>query len=87
METVDANELMTALDEGICLVNYTSLLSGDLKERELTTCPMFIPEQKGLTFKQNANQMDKMLAYDIEFQRWDDIDIETINHWRTIEGA
>jgi hypothetical protein len=86
MDKADVDKLMRSLEDGICLVNYTSLLSGDLKERELTTCPMYIPDGKGLTFKQSANQMDKCLAYDVEFQRWDDIDVETINSWHTIEG-
>jgi hypothetical protein len=29
--------------------------------------------------------MDKCLAYDIEFQRWDDIDLETITDWHVIQ--
>jgi hypothetical protein len=81
----DAQQLMIALETCICYVEYTSLNNGGQKEREMTCCPRFIPSGNGLSFNQKASQMDKCLAYDIEFQRWDDIDLETITDWYVIQ--
>ena len=85
MNTNEAQQLMIALETHICYVEYTSLNSGTQKEREMTCCPYFIPSGNGLSFNQKAAQMDKCLAYDIEFERWDDIDLETITDWYTIQ--
>ena len=85
MNTNEAQQLMIALETHICYVEYTSLNSGTQKEREMRCCPYFIPSGNGLSFNQKAAQMDKCLAYDIEFERWDDIDLETITDWYTIQ--
>ena len=87
MNTNEAQELMIALETCICYVEYTSLNSGTKKEREMTTCPEFIPSGNGLSFNQKAAQMDKCLAYNIEFERWDDIDLETITDWYVIQES
>jgi len=85
---MDIQKIIEKMHEGIILLEYTGLDSGEHKQREVTTCWEYMPDKakvfaKGWT--QNASD-EKMLCYDIEFRRWDDIDINTIVNWQEIEG-
>ena len=85
---MDLQKIIEKMHEGIILLEYTSLISGDHKKREVTTCWKYLPKKAqvfGSTWTQSAAD-EKLLCYDIEFRRWDDIDVNTIIDWQEIEG-
>ena len=53
----------------------------------MTVCHAFIPEGKRIVNSQKwkQDQNDKMICYDIEFGKWDDIDKDTILSWKVVE--
>ena len=77
----DINKLIKALREGIVLVQYESLKSGETKTREMTLNEDYT---KGVSIhlKSQDPNSDKILMYDIEFMKWDDIDVHTILNWK-----
>ncbi|MBF83298.1 MAG: hypothetical protein CL489_02355 [Acidobacteria bacterium] len=83
---MNINEIMEAMEKGIVLLEYTSLISGNKKIREVTTCNQIIPKSKRLTFNQDP-MSDKMLCYDLEFAKWDDINRDTIISWKSMSGT
>jgi hypothetical protein len=85
---IDYQKIIDKMHEGIILLEYTSLVSGDHKSREVTTCHKYLPRNAQVFNKnwvQNAGDT-KILCYDLEFQKWDDIDVNTITSWSEIEG-
>ena len=85
---MDIQKIIEKMHEGIILLEYTSLISGTQKVREVTTCHKYLPKKAqvfGEHWVQNVSD-EKLLCYDIEFARWDDIDINTIINWQEIEG-
>ena len=79
-------EIMESMEKGIVLLEYTSLISGKKKMREVTTMGKLIPKDKQLSFRQDPFS-DKMLCYDLEFAKWDDIDRDTIISWKSMSGT
>tara|TARA_Y100001937_G_scaffold62373_1_gene85569 strand:- start:2652 stop:2879 length:228 start_codon:yes stop_codon:yes gene_type:complete len=73
--------LLEKLEKGIVLITFESLKSGKTYSREYTlkeeymSNPTTIMNQSG----------DKLLCYDVEFKKWEDIDIETIRDWKVVE--
>tara|TARA_Y100000361_G_scaffold28836_1_gene23668 strand:+ start:3956 stop:4291 length:336 start_codon:yes stop_codon:yes gene_type:complete len=84
---MDLDKIVEKMQKGIVLLEYTSLVSGNQKQRELTLCHKYIPEGKRIvnSEKWKQDQNDKMICYDIEFGKWDDIDKDTILSWKSIE--
>jgi hypothetical protein len=85
---MDYQKIIDKMHEGIILLEYTSLVSGKHKIREVTTCHKYLPRNAQVFNKdwtQNSSDQ-KMLCYDLEFEKWDDIDINTIVAWQEIEG-
>lgn len=84
---MDIDKIVEKMQRGVVLLEYTSLISGEQKKRELTLCPTFIPKENRIanSNKWKQNQNDKMICYDIEFQRWDDIDKDTIISWICVD--
>lgn len=85
---IDISKIIDAMAKGIILLEYTSLNSGKHKSREVTTCWLYMPDEAKVFAKgwhQNAGDT-KMLCYDIEFKKWDDVDRDTIVSWQEIEG-
>ena len=85
---IDINKIIDKMASGIILLEYTSLISGKHKSREVTTCRKYMPDKAKVFAKgwrQNAGDT-KLLCYDIEFQKWDDIDVNTIKSWQELEG-
>lgn len=78
---MNIEKLLKKMEKGICLVKYTSLNSGEEKHRELTLNPKYT---RGVTVPSDIGG-EKILAYDIEFQKWDDIQIDTIINWTEVE--
>ena len=84
---MDFDKIVEKMQKGVVLLEYTSLISGNQKQREMTLCPSFIPNGKRIVNSQKwkQDQNDKMICFDIEFQKWDDIDKETILSWKEVE--
>jgi len=84
---MDFDKIVEKMQKGVVLLEYTSLISGNQKQREMTVCPTFIPEGQRIVNSQKwkQDQNDKMICYDIEFGKWDDIDKDTILSWKVVE--
>ena len=84
---MDFDKIVEKMQKGVVLLEYTSLISGNQKQREMTVCHAFIPEGKRIVNSQKwkQDQNDKMICYDIEFGKWDDIDKDTILSWKVVE--
>ena len=81
---MDLDKIVEKMQKGIVLLEYTSLISGKKKQREMTLCADYVPEAKQIKNSNKWSQTynDKLICYDIEFQKWDDIDKDTILSWR-----
>jgi len=73
-----AKDLISSLQDGIVLIRFQSLNSGKEYEREYTLCDKYIPN------KLNNQSGDKLICYDVEFQKWEDIEISTILNWTKV---
>ena len=82
---MDINKILEKMKKNIVLLEYTSLVSGTKKMREMTLDYTFIPK-KAQIFS-NPPISDKLIAFDLEFGRWDDIDPDTILSWKVIETS
>ena len=76
---VDTDKLIDILKQGIVLIKFRSLKSGKVYEREYTTHRDFMP----IDFKQSAS--DKIICYDVEFKKMEDIDVSTIESYTPLE--
>mgnify|MGYP001188184263 FL=1 len=76
---VDSDKLIDILKEGIVLIKFRSLKSGKVYEREYTTHSSHMP----IDFKQSAS--DKVICYDVEFKKMEDIDISSIESYTPLE--
>lgn len=78
---MDINKLREKLSTNIVNIKFRSLKSGDIKDREYTlnekymNVPNHVKNQHG----------DKILCFDVEFQRWEDIQEDTIERWTVVE--
>ena len=85
---IDISRIIDKMAKGIILLEYTSLISGEHKSREVTTCWEYMLD-KARVFAKGWHQQagdSKILCYDIEFKKWDDIDRDSITNWQEIEG-
>ena len=84
---MDFDKIVEKMQKGVVLLEYTSLISGNEKQREMTLCPTFIPDEQRIVNSQKwkQDQNDKMICYDIEFGKWDDIYKDTILSWKVVE--
>ena len=73
-----AKSIEEALETGIVLIKFRSLRSGNVYEREYTLCDKYVSTKI-------ANQSgDKLICYDVDFDKWEDIEKETIIKWREL---
>ena len=78
---MDIEKLREKLKNHIVCIEFQSLNSGDMKSREYTlndkymNVPNHVKNQTG----------DKVLCFDVEFQRWEDIQEDTIEKWTVVE--
>ena len=77
---VDTQKLRQKLETNIVLIRFQSLKSGKEYEREYTLDTKYMNNPTHI-IKQSG---DKLLCYDVEFEKWEDIDKETIIEWRAI---
>ena len=74
-------ELIEKLEKGIVLITFESLKSGKIYSREYTLDTQYMNNPTHI-IKQSG---DKLLCYDVEFKKWEDIDIATIRDWKVVE--
>ena len=75
-----AKSLEESLEKGIVIIKFQSLKSRNIHEREYTLDTKYMNNPTHI-IKQSG---DKILCYDVEFEKWEDIDKETIIEWRAI---
>ena len=68
-------KLIDILKEGIVEITFRSLKSNKTHKREYTTHKSFMPSLK------NQSASDKILCYDVEFEKVEDIDVSTIEKY------
>jgi|TARA_B100000424_G_C22805164_1_gene431620 hypothetical protein len=73
-----AKDLISSLQDGIVLIRFQSLNSGKEYEREYTLSDKYIPN------KLNNQSGDKLICYDVEFKKWEDIEVSTILNWTKV---
>ena len=78
---METEKLKECLSKGIVEIQFRSLASNKTHNREYTLCENYLPLPNHIK-KQNG---DKVICYDVEFQRWEDIDVGTIEHWKPIQ--
>ena len=74
-------DLKESLKEGIVLIKFRSLKSGEEKIREFTLNEKFMKVPNHI----KNFEGDKLLCYDLEFARWEDIQVDTIINWKVLE--
>ena len=73
---IDSSKLIDLLKEGIVEIQFRSLKSNKTHSREYTTHDSFMPN-----LKNQNNMSDKIICYDVEFERVEDIDVSTIEKY------
>lgn len=77
---MDTDKLIEVLKQGIVEIQFKSLKSGKIYNREYTLHESMLP----LKLKQ-SNVSDKILCYDVEFQKMEDIAISTIEGYKPLQ--
>ena len=72
---IDSDKLIECLKQGIVEIKFRSLKSNKTHSREFTTHESFMP----IKFKQSTS--DKLICYDVEFRKLEDIDVSTIEKY------
>ena len=78
---MDSQKIIECLKQGIVLIDFRSLKSGNIYSREYTLnenymdLPNIVKNQSG----------DKIICYDVDFGKWEDIDVQSIESWKTIQ--
>ena len=81
MEMVDTQKLRQKLETNIVLIKFQSLVSGKEYEREYTLCDKYMSIPNHIK-KQDG---DKLLCYDVEFQKWEDLQEDTIIKFTVVQ--
>ena len=76
---IDFEKLKEVLQKGIVEINFQSLKSNKTHSREYTLHPKFLP----MKFQQSLS--DKLIVWDVEFQKMEDIELETILSYTPLE--
>ena len=72
---IDSDKLIECLKQGIVEIQFRSLKSNKTHSREYTTHDSYMPSLK------NQSASDKILCYDVEFEKVEDIDVSTIEKY------
>ena len=73
---IDSIKLIEVLKQGIVEITFRSLKSNKTHSREYTTHESFMP-----SLKNQSNMSDKIICYDVEFGKVEDIDVSTIEKY------
>ena len=78
---MDIEKLKQKLEKHVVLITFQSLKSNNVYDREYTLSelhcdiPIHIKKQNG----------DKLICYDVEFQKWEDIEVDTIMGYKVVD--
>ena len=78
---MEIEKLKRNLETNIVNIEFRSLRSGDIKSREYTLSEKYMKIPNHIR-KQSG---DKLLCYDLEFQKWEDIQEDTIQKWTVVQ--
>ena len=78
---MDINKLKSKLKTNIILIKFESLKSQRTYFREYTLCEEYMPIPNHI----RGQSGDKLICYDVEFQKWEDIEIDTISEWKVVQ--
>jgi|TARA_R100000479_G_C6310536_1_gene173858 hypothetical protein len=78
---MDIEKLKQKLETNIVLIKFESLKSRRVYDREYTLCEKYMSIPKHIK-KQNG---DKLICYDVEFQKWEDLQVDTILEFKVVE--
>ena len=78
---VDIEKLRDKLRTNIVLIEFQSLKSGKVYDREYTLNEKYMEIPNHI----NNQSVDKVLCYDVEFKRWEDLQIDTIQGFKVVE--
>ena len=78
---MDIEKLKRKLETNIENLEFRSLRSGDIKSREYTLSEKYMKIPNHIR-KQSG---DKLLCYDLEFQKWEDLREDTIIKFTVVE--
>ena len=73
---MNASKILEALDRGVVHIWFTSLNSGDELEGHFTL--------KNRNVGKINPTSDKISAFDVNKNRWEDIEVSTINQWISV---
>ena len=73
-----AKDLIEDLKGGLCLVKFQSLKRGGEREMEMTLDPEQVPNHFIINQREDN---DKILMYNCTFEKWEDIQTDTIIEW------
>ena len=73
---IESNKLIEVLKQGVVEITFRSLKSNKTHSREYTTHESFMP-----SLKNQSNMSDKIICYDVEFGKVEDIDVSTIEKY------
>jgi len=78
---MDIEKLKKKLENHIVLIKFESLKSQRTYFREYTLCPDFMGEMP-IHIKNQSG--DKLICYDTDFKKWEDLQIDTIQEWKVV---
>lgn len=79
---VDIENLKKALESSIVLIEFESLKSGKTHSREYTLSNEYLPLPNHIS-RQSG---DRLICFDVDFQKWEDILLTTIINWKVVDG-
>jgi len=78
---MNIEELKSKLKTNIVLIKFESLKSQRTYFREYTLCEEYMPIPNHI----RGQNGDKLICYDVEFQKWEDIEIDSIQTFIVVE--
>lgn len=75
------DKLIQALKQGICIVSYQKIDTGEIRDMECTLNPELIPGHRQI--EQNADN-DDILVYALDRNTWRSFRANTMTGWRAV---
>ncbi|MDA7548895.1 hypothetical protein N8774_00445 [Gammaproteobacteria bacterium] len=79
---VDIEILKKALESSVVNIKFESLKSGNIYDREYTLSQEYLPLPNHIS-RQSG---DRLICFDIDFQKWEDILLTTIIDWKVVDS-
>ena len=76
------DDLIKNLEDGVVLVQYEDLRTGETKEREMTCLPENTRGMDARALNDGDKLGGRILMFDVEFCKWADIREDTIINWK-----